>query len=123
MDSGEFLGTVELLSPSTTLNLQSLNIFLSEPLSYSNLFGAGHRIQLVLKAIAQQRRYHKQMDRLLNMIHGFYNEHNRRMHFYKTAKRLGMKPLLVKKIFEIRFSVLNIKGIVDCICFNYLDRT
>ena len=34
LDSGEFLGTMELLSPSTTLNLQTHHIFLKVPLLY-----------------------------------------------------------------------------------------
>ena len=58
--------------------------------------------QLILKALAQQRTYHKQLHKLLNLLHGFYNEHNRRMQFYQTAKSLGKKPRLVKRIFEIR---------------------
>ena len=58
--------------------------------------------QLILKALAQQRTYHKQLHKLLNLLHSFYAEHNRRMQFYKTAKSLGKKPRLVKRIFEIR---------------------
>ena len=57
---------------------------------------------MALKIVTKQKRYHKELEAILNLLHTFYSDHKKATHYHATGKYLDVKVLRLKKIFDIR---------------------